>query len=90
MPYAAGDFRAALARAYLIPSMSRRVNCYDNVTRESFWSTLKLELVCRRDFVTHAQARAAIFDYLEVFYNRERLHSALNFQSPAAFEHQTN
>ena len=70
--------------------MSRRGNCYDNATRESFWSTLKLELVYRRNFVTHSQARAEIFDCLEAFYNRERLHSALNFQSPVAFEHQTN
>jgi transposase InsO family protein len=88
--YAAGDFRAALAQAHLVPSMSRRGNCYDNATMESFWSTLKLELVYRRDFATHQQARAAIFDYIEAFYNRERLHSALNFLSPAAFEHKTN
>jgi transposase InsO family protein len=66
--------------------MSRRGNCYDNAAMESFWSTLKLELVYRRDFVTHHQARVAIFDYIEAFYNRERLHSALNFLSPAAFE----
>ena len=90
VPYAAGDFLAALAQAHLIPSMSRRGNCYDHATTENFWSTLKLELVYRRDFATHSQACAAIFDYLEAFYNRERLHSALNFLSPAAFEHQTN
>jgi transposase InsO family protein len=84
--YAAGDFRAALAQAHLVPSMSRRGNCYDNATMESFWSTLKLELIYRRDFATHHQARAAIFDYIEAFYNRERLHSALNFLSPTAFE----
>ena len=84
--YAAGDFRAALAHAHLVPSMSRRGNCYDNATMESFWSTLKLELIYRRDFASHHQARLAIFDYIEAFYNRERLHSALNFLSPTAFE----
>jgi len=84
--YAAGPFRAALAQAGLIPSMSRRGNCYDNATIESFWSTLKLELVYRRVFVSHRQARTEIFDYIEAFYNRQRLHSALNFQSPAHFE----
>ena len=84
--YAAGPFRAALAQAGLIPSMSRRGNCYDNATIESFWSTLKLELVYRRVFLSHRQARTEIFDYIEAFYNRQRLHSALNFQSPAHFE----
>lgn len=86
VPYAAGDFRAALAQAHLVPSMSRRGNCYDHATRESFWSTLKLELVYRRDFATHPEARAAIFDYIEAFYNRERLHRTLDFLSPTAFE----
>jgi len=84
--YAAGPFRAALSQAGLIPSMSRRGNCYDNATIESFWSTLKLELVYRRVFLSHRQARTEIFDYIEAFYNRQRLHSALNFQSPAHFE----
>jgi putative transposase len=84
--YAAGDFRAALAQARLIPSMSRRGNCYDHAAMESFWSNLKLELVYRRDFASQHQARVAIFDYIEAFYNRERLHSALNFLSPTAFE----
>jgi transposase InsO family protein len=84
--YAAGDFRAALDRAHLVPSMSRRGNCYDNATMESFWSTLKLELIYRRTFATHHEARAEIFDYIEAFYNRQRLHSALDFLSPAQFE----
>lgn len=84
--YAAGPFRAALAQAGLIASMSRRGNCYDNAAMESFWSTLKLELVYRRRFASHHQARTEIFDYIEAFYNRHRIHSALNFQSPAQFE----
>ena len=84
--YAAGNFRDALARAGLVPSMSRRGNCYDNASMESFWSTLKLELVYRRDFATHGQARSEIFDYIEAFYNRHRIHTALGGLSPTAFE----
>ena len=84
--YAAADYRHALARAGFIASMSRKGNCYDNATMESFWSTLKWELVYRRQFATHQAARAAIFDYIECFYNPKRLHSALNFLSPVDFE----
>jgi transposase InsO family protein len=66
--------------------MSRRGNCYDNATMESFWATLKLELVYRGGFDTRAQARAQIFDYIEAFYNRQRAHSALDYHSPVDFE----
>jgi len=88
--YASADYRGALARAGLVASMSRKGNCYDNAAMESFWSTLKLELVYRRDFQTRAQARSEIFDYIEVFYNRQRSHSALNYLSPVDFELQNN
>jgi transposase InsO family protein len=84
--YASADYRAALSQAGLIASMSRKGNCYDNACMESFWSTLKLELVYRRDFATRAQARTAIFDYIETFYNRQRAHSALGHLSPVDFE----
>jgi putative transposase len=84
--YASGDYRQALDHAGLIPSMSRRANCYDNATIESFWSTLKLELVYRSTFNTRAQARTQIFDYIETFYNRQRAHSALGYHSPVDFE----
>jgi putative transposase len=84
--YASADYRQALDRAGLIPSMSRRANCYDNATMESFWSTLKLELVYRSTFNTRAQARTQIFDYIETFYNRQRAHSALGYYSPVDFE----
>lgn len=88
--YASADYRGALAQAGFIASMSRSANCYDNAAMESFWSTLKLELVYRRDFLTRAQARTEIFDYIEVFYNRQRSHSALNYVSPVDFELQNN
>jgi transposase InsO family protein len=84
--YAAGDFRAALAKAKLVPSMSRRGNCYDNASIESFWSSLKMELIYRRDFTTHQEARAAIFDYIETFYNPHRIHTSLGGLSPTKFE----
>jgi transposase InsO family protein len=88
--YASGDYRQALGRAGLVTSMSRRGNCYDNAAMESFWSTLKLELVYRRGFETRAQARAQIFDYIETFYNRQRSHSALDYHSPVDFERLNN
>jgi transposase InsO family protein len=84
--YASGDYRQALGDAGLIASMSRRGNCYDNATMESFWATLKLELVYRHVFATRAQARTQIFDYIETFYNRQRAHSALGYLSPVDFE----
>jgi len=84
--YASADYRCALTQAGLLPSMSRKGNCYDNATMESFWSTLKLELVYRTNFVSHAQARTQIFDYIEAFYNRQRTHSSLNYLSPVDFE----
>jgi len=88
--YASGDYRQALSQAGLIASMSRSGNCYDNAAMESFWSTLKLELVYRQDFQTRAQARTQIFDYIESFYNRQRTHSALGYRSPVDFEIQNN
>jgi putative transposase len=88
--YASGDYRRMLNAAGLVPSMSRKGNCYDNATMESFWSTLKLELIYRRDFTSHQDARTQIFDYIEVFYNRQRTHSALGYHSPVDFELQNN
>jgi len=88
--FASADFRQALSQAGLVASMSRKGNCYDNAYIESFWSTLKLELVYRRTFLTRAQAQSDIFDYIESFYNRQRSHSALNYHSPVDFEIQNN
>ena len=84
--YASGDYRQALRQAGLIASMSRSGNCYDNASMESFWSTLKLELVYRRCFQNRSQASTQIFDYIETFYNRQRTHSALGYLSPVDFE----
>jgi putative transposase len=84
--YASAQYRHALQNAGFVASMSRRGNCYDNASMESFWSTLKLELVYRREFLTRSEAKAQIFDYIERFYNRQRSHSSLNFHSPVDFE----
>ena len=88
--YASEMYREHLAAWNVTPSMSRRGNCYDNAAMESFWSTLKEELVHRTHFESRTEASAAIFDYIETFYNRERLHSALGFMSPVEFEKQIN
>ena len=88
--YASRNYRQRLAEAGAVPSISRRGNCYGNAAMESFWSSLKRELVHRQDFVSRAEARAAIFEWIEVFYNRTRLHSALGFKSPVDFENQIN
>ena len=88
--YASATYRQALAANGCIASMSRKGNCYDNATMESFWSTLKHELVYRRKFMTRKEATTAIFDYIEGFYNRTRLHSALGFKSPLDYESSLN
>jgi len=88
--YASRAYRQRLAAAGVVPSMSRKGNCYDNAMIESFWSTLKRELVHRCLFATRAQARPILFEWIEVFYNRTRFHSALSYQSPVDFEHHLN
>ena len=88
--YASADYRRALAQAGITASMSRKGNCYDNAAMESFWSTLKLELVYRCAFATRDEAQTAIFDYIETFYNRQRIHSALGYLCPVDFENQNN
>jgi len=84
--YTCGDYRAKLAEHGVACSMSRTGDCWDNAAMESFWSTLKRELVDGADYATHAQAKASIFEYVEVFYNRTRRHSALGYVSPEQFE----
>jgi len=86
LQYTSAQYRQLLQHYGCEVSMSRRANCYDNAHMESFWGTLKAELLAGHTFATRAQARLAIFEYVEAFYNRTRLHSALGFQSPVDFE----
>ena len=88
--YACDAYRSFLARHGIEPSMSRRGNCYDNAVMESFNGTFKTELVYHEQFATRAEARASIFEYIEVFYNRRRRHSAIGYVSPEAFEASLN
>ncbi|MBA2431228.1 MAG: IS3 family transposase [Chthoniobacterales bacterium] len=88
--FASAAYRQLLARHGLLASMSRKGNCYDNAFIESFWSSLKYEVVYHHRFATHAAARTAIFDYIETFYNRTRLHSSLAYRSPINFESNLN
>ena len=88
--YASRAYRAQLSAHRLHASMSRKGNCYDNATMEAFWSTLKNELVHRTRFVSRDQACLALFDYIEVFYNRVRIHSSLGFKSPLDYESNLN
>ena len=84
--YACQDYRRLLAEHQISCSMSRTGNCYDNAVMESFWATYKTEEVYRNDYATRDQAMAATFNYIEIFYNRKRRHSALGYVSPEAFE----
>src|SRR5256714_4099343 len=88
--FASAAYRQVLTQHRLLPSMSRKGNCYDNAFIESFWSSLKYEVVYHQRFATFAEARSAIFNYIETFYNRTRLHSSLAYRSPIAFESQLN
>ena len=84
--YASEDYQQLLSEHGIEVSMSGRGDCYDNAMMESFWATLKSELVHQRRYTTREQARQSIFEYIEVFYNRKRLHSSLGYQSPESFE----
>ena len=86
--YASGDYQKRLEEAGIVCSMSRRGNCWDNAPTESFFASLKKELVYRTRFETREQARSAIFAWIEVWYNRKRRHSTLGYLSPEAFERQ--
>ena len=84
--YAATSFRDRLSEIGALPSMSRKGNCYDNAFMESFFRTLKVELVHRHKFKTIAEARMKIFEYIEVWYNRKRMHSSLDYLSPVEYK----
>jgi putative transposase len=84
--YAADEYRKKLLVAGIVASMSRKGNCYDNAHVESFFHSLKTELVYRRNFKTREEAKQAIFDWIETWYNRERRHSSIEYMSPEEYE----
>ena len=84
--YCAHEYRKLLTQFQMRASMSRKGNCYDNAPMESFWGTLKTELVFHCHFKTRQDAVAAITEYIEIFYNRQRKQKKLGYLSPAAFE----
>lgn len=84
--YANNEFQQLLRAHGLVASMSRTGNVYDNAPMESFFASLKRELIHHRNYRTRSEAQADIFEFIEVFYNRQRLHSALQYQAPADFE----
>ena len=84
--YASECYRTKLEKLKIKASMSRRGNCYDNAWAESFFATLKKELIYRTHYKTRAEAKKAIFEYIEVWYNRARLHSSIGFMTPVQFE----
>jgi len=88
--YASEDYQHLLATNGMEISMSDKGECWDNACVESFWGTLKTELVHHEHYATREQARQSIFEYIEVFYNRQRLHSSLGYVSPEAFEASLN
>ena len=81
--YAAGPYRKVLKRHGIEQSMSRKGNCLDNAPMESFFASLKKEHVHHVHCRTRAEARAAVFEYVEIFYNRQRLHAGLGYRTPA-------
>ena len=84
--YTSTEFTTLLADHDMIQSLSRPKQCWDNAVAESWFATLKLELIHRQSWATRAQARRAVFEFIEVFYNRQRLHSSLGYLSPAEYE----
>ena len=88
--YAAGNYRKMLTDWSVTPSMSRRGNCYDNAVSQSFFATLKKELVHHRVYRGRAEAEADIFEYIEVFYNRLRLHSRIGYRALVEYEENWN
>jgi transposase InsO family protein len=84
--YASDEYREKLSAHRLISSMSRKADCYDNAVAESFFSTLKNELICGAVLESRDRARVEIFEYIEVFYNRQRIHQSLDYRTPETME----
>jgi putative transposase len=83
--YCAEEYQTILRQFHFQVSMSRKGNCFDNAPMESFWGSLKTEMVHHRNFATRAEAESAIREYIEVFYNRQRRHSRIGYQTPVVF-----
>ena len=88
--YATAEYRALLDRHAVRQSMSRKADCWDNAPMESFFHTLKTELVMHCDYHTRDEAKASLFEYMEVFYNRQRRHSTIHYETPLTFEAMIN
>lgn len=86
--YAGNDFKALLAQNKFVGSMSKKGDCWDNAVAESFFHTLKVELIHRNKFRTREEAKASIFEYIEMYYNTKRAHSTLGYLSPFEYEKQ--
>ena len=86
--YACGEYQRLLKQHGIDCSMSRGGDCYDNAAMESFFATLKTELIHHENYHTREEARASIYSFIELFYNHQRLHSALDYRSPAEYEAQ--
>jgi transposase InsO family protein len=84
--YSSGSYLALLKKYGMLRSMSAKGNCYDNAVAESFFSSLKNEIIHHRDYKTRDEARGEIFEYIELFYNRKRIHQSLNYQTPMNYE----
>ena len=84
--YSSGSYVELLKKHGLLRSRSGKGNCYDNAVAESFFRSLKNEIVHHRDYHTRDQARSEIFEYIELFYNRRRIHQSLNYQTPMQYE----
>jgi len=84
--YASVQYQARLSEADLLPSMSRKGDCWDNAVAESFFATLEFELIERRVFSSRDEARSAVFEFIEVFYNRKRSHQTLDYKTPLKVE----
>ena len=87
--YASYCYQVLLKRYGILCSMSRKGNCWDNAAMESFYRTLKVELIYLKKYEMRIQARRDIFEYIEIFYNRERLHSSIGYHSPEEYEKMT-
>lgn len=83
--YACNEFKSILANSNVIQSMSRKGNCWDNAVAESFFKTLKAEMVYFNQFQNHSQAKNAIFEFIEIWYNRDRIHSAIDYMTPQQY-----